>query len=371
MSLYNSIEKIKYTESLSDAVALDEYIVFSNERNELKFIVFKFFNNVNQKLLGMKFEVSQYDMHDNLIERSVVIYNNFNAKPNSSFVPKAKLRVLYACKRISVRLMQAAFDRVMWNEGEFVDNTYKFEHFARDEKYIEESERPKAASEQKPATKQEREEQDSRFTSKNVIRKNVAVFPKVFYCITSILLIVAIAITIWLFPKSSKRFTINGYDLELIADKSVTIIGYEGDEEALVVPAQIGDYNVVRIGADAFAHLSVVTISLPESVVAIEANAFHDLARLQTVVCSSESLSVNAKAFNGITSLTMFDMEGARLSKNCFYGCSHLSKITFSSTSVARFVDLFGETSHAVTVQNFTGEHSTNDKFFEGVKVAG
>ena len=76
MSSYNSIEKIKYTDDISDAVSLDEYIVFGNERNEEKYIVFKFYNNVNQKLLGMKFEVSQYDMHDNLIERSVVIYNN-------------------------------------------------------------------------------------------------------------------------------------------------------------------------------------------------------------------------------------------------------------------------------------------------------
>ena len=40
MSSYNSIEKIKYTDDLSDAVSLDEYIVFGNERNEEKYIVF-------------------------------------------------------------------------------------------------------------------------------------------------------------------------------------------------------------------------------------------------------------------------------------------------------------------------------------------
>ena len=59
MSSYNSIEKIKYTDSLSDAVSLDEYIVFGNEKREEKYVVFRFSNNVDQKLLGMKFEVNQ------------------------------------------------------------------------------------------------------------------------------------------------------------------------------------------------------------------------------------------------------------------------------------------------------------------------
>ena len=370
MSLYNRIEKIKYTESLSDAVALDEYIVFSNERSELKYIVFKFFNNVNQKLLGMKFEVSQYDMHDNLIEKSVVIYNNFHAKPNSSFVPKAKLKVLYACKRISVRLIQAAFDRVMWNEGEYVDNTYKFEHFARDERYIEESERPTPAPEKKPANKREREELETRFTAKNVMRKNIAKFPKVFYWITSILVVIAIGITIWLFPSYSRKFTIDGYDLELVADRSVAIIGYEGDETSLVVPGELGGYKVRYVGKDAFAHLSVVTIALPENITRIDAGAFHDLKNLKTVACAASSITVEAKAFNGVTSLETFDMEHAKLSKNCFYGCSNLSRITFGNTSVTKFVDLFGETSHAVTVHNFAGSYPESDGFFDGVKVA-
>ena len=366
MSSYNSIEKIKYTENLSDAVSLDEYIVFGNERAGLKYIVFKFFNNVNQKLLGMKFEVSQYDMHDNLIERSVVIYNNFLAKANSSFVPKAKLKVLYACKRISVRLIQAAFDRVMWNEGAYVDNTYKFEHYARDEKYIEEKDRPQAASPQLVSLPYPGNLVSS-FYSKNIIKKNIPVFPKVFYWITSILLIVAIAVTVWLFPKVSKKFTVHGYDLEVIADNHVRIIGYEGDEVELVVPETLEGYRVMRIGKNAFRYLPATTISLPDSVSVIETGAFRHMSKLQTVVCSSVSLTVEGRAFNGITSLIEFDMEGAHLTKNCFYGCKYLSSITFSRTNVTKLVDLFGETSHAA-LRYFMGDYPDDESFFEGVK---
>ena len=63
------------------------------------------------------FEVSQYDIDGNLVEKSVVIYNKFLSKPNASFVPNAKLKVNFAFKTLSVRLVQAAFDRFLWKEG--------------------------------------------------------------------------------------------------------------------------------------------------------------------------------------------------------------------------------------------------------------
>lgn len=373
MSSYNSIEKIKYTDDLSDAVSLDEYIVFGNERNEEKYVVFKFYNNVNQKLLGMKFEVSQYDMHDNLIERSVVIYNNFLAKANSSFVPKAKLKVLYACKRISVKLVQAAFDRVLWNEGEYVDNTYKFEHYARDEKYIEETERPKAEP-PKPKKKVSKDDTE-RFRSKDITKKNVAVFPKVFFWITSILIVVAIAVTIFLFPRYTKKFSISGYDLELMSDNHVRIWGYESDEDIIEVPRLIKDakndkeYQVVAIGNGAFRHLSAHTVKLPDTVTGIEKGAFRYMKNLRIVSCSAENVTVYAGAFDSVTSLTVFDMSGAQLMQNCFYGCTKLALITFDYTDVKQFVDLFGtDTYGAMPVINGTFKYGESEDFFEGVK---
>lgn len=369
MSLFNSIEKIKYADNLSDAVSLEEYIVFGNEKAEEKYIVFKFSNNVDQKLLGLKFEVSQYDMNDNLIERSVVIYNNFLAKANSSFVPKAKLKVLYACKRISVKLLQAAFDRVLWNEGEYVDNTYKFEHYARDEKYIEETERPKAEP-PKPVSKKISRDETERFRAKNVTKKNIAVFPKVFYWITSILLVVAIGVTIWLFPKYSKTFTLEGYDLQTVSDGNVRIVGYEGNEERISVPQEIGDYKVVAIGDGAFRRLSARMLTLPESVTSIEAGAFRKMDNLKTIRCGSHGVTVAAHAFDEIKSLVTFEMEGAKLMKNCFYGCSNLSQIIFSETDVDKFAELFGGAEkYVATVRYFTGIYKMSDTFFEGVKI--
>ena len=102
MSLYNNVTKIKYTGNLSDLVALNEYIIFQDDKAKRKYIVFKFTNNVTQQLLGMEFEVCQYNAEENLIEKSVVIYNKFLAGAEEEFVPKAKLRVSYHMSLIPI-----------------------------------------------------------------------------------------------------------------------------------------------------------------------------------------------------------------------------------------------------------------------------
>lgn len=372
MSSYNCIEKVKYADNLSDAVSLDEYIVFADERNEKKYIVFRFSNNVNQKLFGMKFEVSQYDMHDNLIGKSVVVYNNFHAKANSSFVPKAKLGVQYACKRISVRLVQAAFDRVLWNEGDYVDNTYKFEHYARDERYIDETQRPRLpVTQQRPQTTPTK---GGPFSAKVITKKNIAKFPAVYYWITCIILLLAIAAGAILFPRMSKKFTIDGYDLQMIAGKEneVAICGYEGGEENLEVPGHIGEYLVTKIGKGAFNRLSATSITLPNSVNFIESGAFKNLKSLRTVSCASESLLVEGRAFDGVKSLNTFEMLGAKLVKNSLYGCYYLDNVRFASTTESRFIDLVGEDEHVVTMHYlFCDYPSWAENFFEGVTFAG
>ncbi|MDE7256786.1 MAG: hypothetical protein K2N50_02370, partial [Clostridia bacterium] len=156
MSSFNTVTKIKYTDNASDLVSLDEYIVFQDDKAKRKYIVFKFVNNVTQQLLGMQFEVCQYNAENNLIEKSVVIYNKFLAGAEEEFVPKAKLRVSYNCSSISVRLIEAAFDRFVWKEGEYSDNCYKFDQFYHDENRSKADEAPKKekkVKEKKPKKK--------------------------------------------------------------------------------------------------------------------------------------------------------------------------------------------------------------------------
>ena len=291
MSSYNNIEKIKYTKNTSEVVNLTEYIVFEDERAQEKYIVFKFVNNVNQQLFGLEFEVNQYDIDNALVETSIAIYENFHADPNSEFVPNAKLKVNYACKTISIKLKKAAYDRFMWNEGEYEDNSYKFNHYYDDER---KAPTPKAEGNGKKEKKEKKEKKKKsdgkKFEMKNQTKKNIARFPAVFLTIVFIAVCAFVGVTLYFFEQRSDKFTIDDYKLRIIDGNRVSIYGYVGDKEDIEITGEIGDYRVVMIETGAFKDCNVktVTISTP---VTIEKQAFVNCKNL-TLISSTEVVTV-------------------------------------------------------------------------------
>ena len=296
MSSFNNIEKIKYKKSTSEVVNLKEYIVFENERAEEKYIVFKFVNNVNQQLLGMEFEVSQYNIDNELIETSIVICDKFLAKANEEFVPEAKLKVNYDCKTISVKLIKAAFDRFLWNEGEYEDNTYKFEHYYRDEQ----SQKPAPVIEKqvkKEEVEKKKKIKGKKFELKNQTKKNIARFPAVFLAIVFILVCAFVGGSLYFFRERSDSFTIDSFKLRILYGNEVSIYGYVGDKEELEIPYKIGDYYVVKIDGGAFTDCTFKSVYINTSLT-IEKHAFVNCKKLSfiysaeyiTVLCPPEDI---------------------------------------------------------------------------------
>ncbi|MDE6667027.1 MAG: leucine-rich repeat domain-containing protein [Clostridia bacterium] len=346
MSSYNNIEKIKYA-SDDCVVTLDEYIVFENERAEKKYVVFKFSNNVNQQLLGMEFEVSQYDIDNNLIEKSVVIYNKFLAKPVQSFVPNAKLNVNYACKTLSVRLIQAAFDRFIWKEGQFLDNSYKFEHYAEDE---DKAAAKKASSAPpvyifppNPALAPARRKGELPFTAKNTTRKNLAKFPAVFNTIACLLAVGAIIFAVFHFANNTDEFSVDNFDFKIIDSKAqtVSVIGYSGKEKDVVIPATVNEYTVLRIGKEAFQNSDIESVYFNSTMLYIDEYAFNGCTKLEEVE-SEASIIVHSYAFNNCTALKTVFLPYASLLKNSFNGCTSVNYIKYGSIGTNTIDDVFG-----------------------------
>ena len=280
MSSYNNIEKIKYSKDTSEVVNLKEYIVFEDERAEEKYIVFKFVNNVNQQLLGMEFEVSQYDIDNALVESSIVIYDNFLAKANEDFVPKAKLKVNYACKTISIKLRKAAYDRFLWNEGEYEDNSYKFEHYYQDERRAP---APVAANNANKRKENKNTKRDGKkFELKNQTKKNVARFPAVFLAFVFIVVCVFVGVSLYFFKKDSDKFTIDGFKLRIVYENNVSIYGYSGNEKDIVIPEELGEYSVIKIESGAFTDCTMKTVTI-DAPLSIEKYAFVNCKNLSSV----------------------------------------------------------------------------------------
>jgi len=346
MSSYNNIEKIKYA-SADCVVTLREYVIFEDERAEEKYVVFKFSNNVSQQLLGMEFEVSQYDIDNNLVEKSVVIYNKFLAKPDEPFVPNAKLKVNYACKRLSVRLVQAAFDRFIWKEGKYLDNSYKFEHYARDED-TEAAKRFPAkdikVKEQKPAPAPKKRKKGLPFTAKNTTRKNIARFPGVFNFFVCILIFAAIGLSIYFFNAKATAFTLDNFDLKIVDGnaKTVSVTGYAGEDTDLTIPAKIGDYTVIKIDENAFKNSEITSVRFNSSKLYIESCAFYGCENLKTVFATGE-VTVKGEAFENCSRLESVTLPNSTLLIGCLKGCNSLTYLEYKSTDAKTVDDLFSD----------------------------
>lgn len=335
MSSFNNVTKIKYTGNSDDLVTLNEYILFEDDRNKRKYVVFRFINNVTQQLLGMRFEVSQYDLDGNVIEKSVVIYNKFLAGAEEDFVPKAKLRVNYDCKSISVRLIEAAFDRFIWKEGEFEDNSYKFDHFYRDEKLIEENK--KLLEKQKKPKKEKKEPKKQKkskrpFILRDSTRRNFARFPVVFNVLAFVIVLAFTLATLLIFKNDSKQFTYMNYYLrEISGSDDVAICGYEGSDTDLVIPATLGSYKVTKIDSNAFRNSRITSVTINADVT-VDGNAFVDCSRL-TKVTSDYLVNVMEKAFLRCEAVTEVTMPHAYFYEGAFAGSVNLKNASYSNKS--------------------------------------
>ena len=78
--------------------------------------------------------------------------------------------------------------------------------------------------------------------------------------------------------------------------KSVTITGYNGDEEDVLIPATIEDYPVLAIGYEAFIYGEMKSLSVPEGIKGIEGRAF-DHCKISDQLLLPEGIFIHNQAF--------------------------------------------------------------------------
>ncbi|MBR2870293.1 MAG: leucine-rich repeat domain-containing protein [Clostridia bacterium] len=132
MNSFNDIKRFKYSENKQSVVSLDEYVIFTDDRKREKYIVFKFNNNLNQILYGVRFEVVQYNADGNIVEKNIIKHNKIIVGKNKTFIPEAKMKAHFDCARVSVNLLYAHFTTTIWENGIFTPISYSFEEHKKD-----------------------------------------------------------------------------------------------------------------------------------------------------------------------------------------------------------------------------------------------
>lgn len=377
MSSYNYIEKIRYNKSPSDVVSLEEYILYEDDRAMKKAVMFKFRNNVSQRLYSFKFEVLQYDAENKLLERSIAVYSNSVYEANAEFVPEAKLEVNYYCKSIIVNLVFAQFDRVKWEKGEFVEGGETFEHFAQGTApaTAKGTGARRAAKAVPAAVERPQKKKVVIFSVSNISNRNVAILPKVFNIIMFVLFVACIVVATLLFVNNSDIMYLEGFDVRKVSDNQVNICGYDGFDTELVIPDKIGEYTVNKVEENAFKGKGIKRLEIQTTQdIEIESGAFAGCKSLQSVSANANvgNIIVFDSAFENCTSLEEFNLPTAKLSENSLAGDSSVNVLIFDKTvsGTTPLKNLFGEEEEKISIQKMEANLAKLPAdFFENVTV--
>lgn len=93
-----------------------------------------------------------------------------------------------------------------------------------------------------------------------------------------------------------------GYRYEVLADNTVSVIGYLGKDERVIVPEKMNGMTVVKIADNAFSGTGVKSVTVPDSVQSI-GRSFADCDKLEEIILPETLTELYAYAFEDCTSL--------------------------------------------------------------------
>lgn len=378
MSLFNKIERVQYTNnSDKELVSLTEYILFNDERANSKYIVFKFKNNLAQLLFEIKVEVLQYNEDGELIERSILHYTDKEGiKALDNFVPNLKFKTNYATKSISVSLIYGRFDKIIYENGETVDNPLTFNEY---HKSLPKKEAVKVKKKVKKDVKERKVEKKKskkksaqrKATIKNVKNQNVNKFTRGLTTVLSIALLVYGVVGAIYHANTATEMSYGDFDIVLHSNgQDVYITGYNGTSTDVYIPRQLGQYNVRGIYNKAFDEKSIVCNILIESEYCeIKQYAFYKCESLQNIYIYGSGY-VSSNAFVDCNNLYNISFDQGTYTYNSVVDCDSLNSISFMNTYCPKLGDIFGLSNEKVTVKevyDYTGkDYETLQLFYEG-----
>jgi hypothetical protein len=114
------------------------------------------------------------------------------------------------------------------------------------------------------------------------------------------------------------------------ANNQVTITGYTGTGEVVIIPASINGTPVTAIGENAFLDNSLTSVTIPDSVTSIGDGAFSGCSRLTSVSIPAGVTSIGNLAFSGCSSLTSVTIPASvtSIGLGAFSGCSGLTSVS-------------------------------------------
>jgi hypothetical protein len=112
---------------------------------------------------------------------------------------------------------------------------------------------------------------------------------------------------------------------------AITITGYFGACDSVIIPSTINDLPVTSIGDDAFFHdTSLTNVTIPDSVTSIGSSAFYDCVSLASIAIPGGVSNIGDYAFDSCVSLPCVTIPSgvSSIGYDAFFLCDSLTAIT-------------------------------------------
>ena len=129
------------------------------------------------------------------------------------------------------------------------------------------------------------------------------------------------------------------FTYSLNADNEATITGYKGNATVVKIPETIDGHTVVAIGKSAFEGENITSVTIPDTVLTINQEAFYNCSNLSSVKLSDSLATLGDLAFAHCYSLTSIEIPASLKDaddyiynyEGPFYKCSSLKNVTIEN----------------------------------------
>jgi len=378
MNSYNNVVKMKYTTNNDDVVQLLEYIIFEDSLAEDKYLVFKFVNNLNQRLREIRVDVAFLDDQDNVLGKSIIEYSDFSALEHETFIPSAKLSCDFATTKIHVKLLYARFDNVVFENDTFREIDKKIDSVEGKKKVagltpVKASTKRKDKKEVEEVVQKEKIKKiKGGYQVKNVYKRNLARFPKFF---NGFIIFAAVAATLgltFLFSYNSSVISDGDYDYILNTEtNSYSIVNYDGDDEVVTIPTTYNGKLVTTLekGAFDFTFVKKVVYS-GTNPLTIKEGAFRNCLALQEITIESNGSIFEHKSISGCLSLTKINAPKSTFTSGAIATSRSFNELKIGGISDGlQLSNIFTAKNVGIANLYINNQTSLSDTYFNDISV--
>ena len=349
MNSINEIAKYKYEFNNNSPVNLDEYILLYDEALNEKYLLFKLYNSISEKLKHAECRVKIYNKNNFLIEE---IKFSFDGEFDSSsyFIPENKLKVESEITSIRFDVLYLEFETLKYVDGQIERIPKTLDDFipaseqtkevvTKSNKWTKKKDKLVYKS-----TKKRIKQDNKRKYVTDVVKDNKTKIHIVWTVIFSII-VIGYFVASMIIYRSTAKVSSDLYNDYMLNGGAYTLVDNYRESSLINVPAKIDGVDVTKIARGAFKDKTNITEITLNYYVEIGDSAFEGCTNLRKINNPQYITKIGKNAFLGTTiSNNRFDNAGGVLGSHAFQNNNfaelYLKNVTLDTNSLLGFNSL-------------------------------